>query len=53
MRKYQYLVFYTCGTSRVWSFHGVYNKTEALGTASLCLNAGYEVRVERREVLYK
>ena len=44
--KYLYRVFYKNDESmNVWRLHGLYNKTDALGTASLCLLLAYAVKI--------
>lgn len=44
MKNKQISVYYKT-TKSEWKFHGIYTKTDALGTAKLCLKEGWEVRL--------
>ena len=42
----KYRVYYKNGDAmNIWRAHGLYNKTDALGTAGLCLKNGYDVKI--------
>ena len=45
----KYSVYYKLSSCSVWTWHGIYTKTDALGTANLCLKAGYDVQIECEE----
>ena len=46
MTKRMYYVYYKNGDSmNVWRLQGLYTKTDALGTAGLCLKEGYSVKI--------
>ena len=42
----KYLVYYkNADAMSVWRLNGLYTKTDALGTAGLCLKNGYQVKI--------
>ena len=44
--KYKYMVYYKNGDAmNIWRAIGLYNKTDALGTAGRCLKNGYDVKI--------
>lgn len=46
MKKRMYYVYYKNGDAmNVWRLQGLYTKTDALGTAGLCLKEGYSVKI--------
>lgn len=44
--KEKYIVYYrNCDAMNIWRIHGIYNKTDALGTANNCLKVGYQIKI--------
>lgn len=46
----QYGLYYRLSVNKEWRYHGVYNKTDVLGTANNCIKDGYQVMIIPREV---
>lgn len=41
----QYELYYRLSANKEWRYHGVYNKTDVLGTANNCIKDGYQVMI--------
>lgn len=46
----QYGLYYRLSVNEEWRYHGVYNKTDVLGTANNYIKYGYQVMILPREV---